>query len=78
MEESKCIIQNDTEEQNTNNEKSRYRPVAYSEKKRMEYEGKVKAGQESTLLSERGKRRMPTTKGYSDESKVYSPVSRSI
>lgn len=78
MEESKCIIQNDTEEQNTNNEENRYRPGAYHEKQRKIADGIIPAGQEHTYLSERRERRMPTTRGYSDKTKVYSPVSRGI
>jgi len=38
----------------------------------------IPAGQKSTILSENRKRRMPSTAGYSDETKVYCPVSRGI
>lgn len=38
----------------------------------------VPAGAESNLLSKERKRRMPTTKEYSEMTKVYSPNSRGI
>ena len=50
----------------------------YKAEKEMEAKGFVHAGKTSTLRSKQKKHKMPTTKGYSKKSKVYSPASRSI
>lgn len=50
----------------------------YKKQKKQEAQGQISAGAASNLLSKGGMKTMPTTKGYSDAAKVYSPASRSI
>lgn len=62
MEESKCIIQNN--------------PVYKVEKKSIVKENLVQAGQEHPFIEENKNKKLPREGMYSEETHIYSPISR--